>query len=264
MSIRRHYVDTSIGQIHVRDMPAIGQETLPTLLCLHPAPSSGHYFSTAIPLMAESRRVIAPDYPGYGGSDPVETEPTIELYAEVMNEIVAQLCTEPVDILGFHTGCLVGAELAIEYPGSVRRLLLCDVPYFDTETRNSLKSKIAVPMPITAELDSLKGAWTFNIASRIEDVPLPRAFELFAEHLRAGTNDYLAFAAAFSYSAEQRLPIVQSETIVLATQSGLHAPSIAAAELIPSASLVDVTEVSSAVFEAGAQSICRRIDEASR
>jgi pimeloyl-ACP methyl ester carboxylesterase len=168
----------------------------------------------------------------------------------------------PVDLLGFHTGCLVGAEMALQSPAVIRKLVLCDVPYFTADVRPGLRESNAVPMPIDAGLESIAGPWSFNIEKRIADVPLPRAFELFAEHLRTGGRDYYGFHAAFSYACEERFPQLTTDTAVLATQSGLHAPSVAAADAIPNVRFVDVTEVTTAVFESGAEAIGKRINDA--
>ncbi len=262
-STRKVYAQTSYGQVHARVMPSDGDEQGPPLVCLHPAPSSGLYFQTAMPMLNTGRRVIAPDYPGYGGSDPLTEPPSIEDYGRAMLECLADLgITEPVDVLGFHTGCLVGTEMSIQQPGAVRRLVLCDVPYFSADARKSLYDKMAVPTPISAELDSIKPAWTFNVESRVEDVPLPRTIELLAEQLRAPERDHFGFAAAFTYSSEEKLAGITVDTTILATQSGLHGPSLAAAELIPGVTLVDVTEVTTAVFESGAEAISKRINAA--
>lgn len=261
--IRKVYGDTSSGQVHARITEAQGGDALPPLVCLHPAPSSGLYFQTVLPMLSDGRQVIAPDYPGYGGSDRLSGPPTIEDYATAMLELLDDLGIDrPVDVLGFHTGCLVGSEMALARPDSIRRLVLCDVPYFAAEARAGLKQKMAVPLPISPELTSIESAWSFNVAGRVDDVPLERCIELLAEHLRAGNRDYFGFDAAFSYACEDKLPGVSVDTTVLATQSGLHATSLAAAEAIPGATLVDVTEVTAAVFEAGADAISQRINAA--
>ena len=261
--MRKLYGQTSFGQLHVRLMPSNGHEQGPPLVCLHPAPSSGLYFETALPMLNDGRRVIAPDYPGYGGSDPLPEMPSIGDYARAMLECLEDLSiTDPVDLLGFHTGCLVAVEMTMQKPSAAHRLVLCDVPHFTPEVRKSLLEKMAVPTPIGAELESIQSAWTFNVEKRIKDVPLPRTMELLAEQLRAPARDHYGFAAAFSYASEEALEKIAVETTVLATQSALHEQSIAAAKMIPAATLVDVTEVSSAVFESGADSICKRINSA--
>lgn len=258
--IQKTYGQTSYGQIHARVMPADGDEQHPPLVCLHPAPSSGLYFHTAMPMLNTGRRVIAPDYPGYGGSDALPEPPSISDYAQAILELINNLdINVPVDVLGFHTGCLVGSEMAIQNPGAIRRLVLCDVPYFSADARKALYEKMAAPTPISAELESIRAAWTFNVETRVEDVPLTRTIELLAEQLRAPGRDHFGFAAAFTYPSEERLASVTVDTTILATQSGLHGPSLAAADLIPGATPVDVTEISTAVFESGAEAISKRI-----
>lgn len=97
------------------------------------------------------------------------------------------------------------------------------------------------------------------MASRVADVSLECAFELFAEHLRAGTREHFGFNAAFSYDCESRFKALFGDIVVLATQSGLHAPSVAAAESIADAVFVDASDVTTAVFEAGAEAISKHI-----
>ncbi len=260
-SIQKLYGQSSLGQIHARVIEADGEEQKPPLLCLHPAPSSGLYFQTAMPMLNAGRRVIAPDYPGYGGSDTLTQPPSIDDYGHAMFEFLADIGIKgPVDILGFHTGCLVGTELAIQQAAAIRRLILCDVPYFSVDARKSLYDKMAVPTPFSAELESIKSAWTFNVENRVSDVALPRTIELLAEQLRSVDRDHYGFAAAFTYPSEERLAKITVDTTILATQSGLHGPSIAAAELIPDVTLIDVTEVTTAVFESGAKAISKRIN----
>lgn len=258
--MRKLYADTSYGQVHARIAEAKSPTGAPPLVCLHPAPSSGLYFATVMPMLSRDRDVIAPDYPGYGGSDALSEPVAIAGYARAILEFLNNAnVREPVDILGFHTGCLVAVEMAHAAPDRVRRLVLCDIPYFTAAQQDSFREKMTQPMPVSAELDSLAAPWAFNVGGRINDVPLQRAFELFAEHLRAGSRDFFGFAAAFSYDCEARFSSLHADVTCLATQSGLHAPTETAASIIPNASYVDVPEVTTAVFEAGAEAIAKRI-----
>ncbi len=258
--MNKFYADTGSGQLHARRLDAHGDVIHRPLLCLHPAPTSGLYFTTVMPLLNQGRTVIAPDYPGYGGSDPIGDSPTLADYAKSVLELLdGASISQPVDILGFHTGCLVGVEMAHQRSASVRRLVLCDIPYFTAEQQAGFREKMVRPLPLTSELESLADAWRFSVSGRLEDVTLDRAFELFVEHLRAGRQDALAFAAAFSYDCESRFAGLDADTVCLATRSGLHDATVAAAAAIPDARFVDVPEVTSAVFEAGAEAISGHI-----
>ena len=266
--MKRSYADSRFGQIHARHVAPRDTSAPATLLCLHPAPYSGAYFETVMPMLAEKHTVIAPDYPGYGPHPKFGAQtrslgnsaPKIADFAAAMLDFLDSSGIDgPVDLLGFHTGCLVAAEMVHIDAARCRRLVLCDIPYFTAAEQDAMRDKVTKPLPLGPDLQSLAGAWSFNVSARLGDVPLPRAFELFVDHLRAGSNDWFAFDAAFRYDCEARFATLEADVVCLATQSGLHAPTLAAAAKIPGAALVDVTEVSSAVFEAGADAIAARI-----
>jgi pimeloyl-ACP methyl ester carboxylesterase len=261
--MKKLYSNTSYGQVHARIQEATGDASSAPLVCLHPAPSSGLYFKTAMPLLNDGRDVLAPDYPGYGGSDPLDEPPAIGDYASAILEFLDSAGIDcPVDILGFHTGCLVAVEMAHLNLEAIRKIVLCDIPYFTAEQQDGMRDKVTQPMPLGAELQSLEGPWAFNVGSRIKDVAIDRAFELFAEHCRAGTRDWYGFGAAFSYDCVGRFSTLHADVTCLATQSGLHAPTVAAAAALPTAEFIDVPEVTTAVFEVGAEAIAKRIREA--
>jgi len=130
--------DSDHGRIRVhRWSAAFADQAAPDLVLLHPMPHDGLFFRTIAPLLAIGRTVIAPDYPGYGGSDGLEGTPTIGLYADAMIDAIHS-SQGPVDLFGFHTGCLVAVEMSLRYPGEVRRLVQVDVPYFDPAKRQEL------------------------------------------------------------------------------------------------------------------------------
>lgn len=247
--MERHYLSTDYGQVHVRvTRPA--RSTRPPLVCLHPIPYSGLFFETITPALAAHRTVMSPDYPGYGASDPGNA--SIEAYAAAVRSAVLQLADEsPVDVLGFHTGCLVGPQWALQWPKDLRRLVLCDIPLFESEQRTALREQTAVPPTFTADLASIERAWDINVAQRLDRVPLNRALALLAEQLRTGDRAHQGFGAAFDWDAEKHLARLSHDTLVLATKSSLLEPSRAAARLIPGARLEERLEVVAPAFETG-------------
>ena len=260
-AIERFYFDAPFGQLHGRRLAANGEAKLPALLCLHPAPYSGAYFTTVMPLLNNGRDVIALDYPGYGGSDATDGDLSIELIAAAIGAFINNE-QQPLDLLGFHTGCLVAVELARGTSAGIRRIILCDVPFFSADAQAGLRQKMANPLPVTHKLESLSGAWDVDVRKRIADLGLQRTFELFVEHLRAAPNDHLAFAAAFSYDCERRFGDVDGDFVVIATQSGLRDATIAAHATLGNAQLIEANDITAAVFETGAHAIARHIEAA--
>lgn len=255
--MRRAYADTSFGQAHLRRLAA-REDRAPRLVCLHPAPYSGLYFTTLAPKLNAGRAIVAPDYPGHGLSDAPPSPPTIADYASAMLEAVGG--GGPCDLLGFHTGCLVAAEMALQDPAAVRRIILVDIPFFPPADRPGLRDRMGRGIAPTADLGCLAGAWNFSVAKRLDVIDLDRAYALFLEHARAGRRAGDAFQAAFSYAPEDRFPEVTHPAAVIATQSGLLAGTRAAAALLPAARLVERLDVTGGVMEAGADAIAEEAE----
>lgn len=253
--IRKGYTDGPFGQLHWRMAgPAEAASAGPDLYCFHPSPFSGLAYTGVMPHLAKTRRVIAPDYPGYGGSDPYSLTPTIGDYAKAMASVVDEHSDgSPVDLLGFHTGCLVAAQFAIDNPSLVRRLVLIDIPAFDEETSKKLAQSNGKPFEPTPELECLAGAWQSGIVKRLESQPMARAFEMFVEQIRPGVAMNAAFYAAFSYPWAERFPLISQETLVLATTSALLEGSREAASIIPNAVLKERLDITRAVLDESAE-----------
>ncbi|WP_108812010.1 alpha/beta fold hydrolase [Sphingorhabdus sp. Alg231-15] len=251
--IRKGYSDGPFGQVHWRMLEPKGPLTRPDLYCLHPAPFSGLAFTTIMPHLAQDRRVFAPDYPGHGGSDAFKEEPTIEEYAAAITAVVDEQSGDgPVDLMGFHTGNLVAAELALAEPKKIGRLALVDVPAFDVETSAKFRTASAKPFEITPDLACLEGPWDRGMTKRIESQTLDRSFEMFTEQLRPGRLMNKAFHAAFSYNVEGKLPTITHETLILASQSGLLTATRHAAEIMPSATFIERLDIKRAVLDEAA------------
>lgn len=106
-----HYVDTGDG------MPVV---------LLHANPGDSLDFQAVIPRLAERYRVIAPDWPGYGASEPPPEGAVVDagFYYRVLRELLDVLPLPPAIFIGNSLGGNVAARLAIESPGSVRGLVL--------------------------------------------------------------------------------------------------------------------------------------------
>ena len=257
--IERIYVNARGGQIHARRLPARDTETGPPLVCLHPAPYSGIYFTTVMPFLNGTRTVLAPDYPGYGGSAVRGDWPRIDDYADAMLEFAEKLELPQFDILGFHTGGLIGAEMSLRATAQVRRLLIIDIPFLDADARKRKFESEAKPRRFSPELNSLADEWTFNITKRLDSISFDRAFELLTESLRAADRANWAFGAAYSYACNVRLSSLCPAATIIATRSALLEPTRAAAAAIPGAHFVERLDIVPPVFEKNADRIAEEI-----
>jgi pimeloyl-ACP methyl ester carboxylesterase len=239
----------------------IGPRVYADLWCLHPAPFSGLAFSNIMPHLAKGRRVFAPDLPGYGGSDSLKEAPSIAAYAKAVGAIIAD---RPIDLLGFHSGCLVAAEIAVQHSNIVRKTVLIDVPYFTGDAQAEMLAGSSGPQEITTDLECLAPIWERGITRRISSQPLNRCFEMFVENLRAGAQMNDAFAAAFSYSCEARFGDLKNPVMIMASQSMMLEPSRTAATVIRHAKLLERLDITRAVLdeaaEITAQEICNFLE----
>jgi len=258
--IKRHYADTRFGQIHLRElMQGTGDKS--PLVLLHPMPYSSLYFTTVMPLFDGSRTIIGVDYPGCGQSDELPSTPTIEDYATAVLDALGSLGVErPCNFLGFHTGCLVAAEIALSQPVRVASVVLVDVPFFDKEQRESFKASMTTHKALTEDLSCLQKHWDSDVKSRVGMMPLARAVAIFADHLSAQGDGAEGFTAAFDYPVEEKLSVIDCPALVLATKSGLHAATLAAAKIVPDAQLQELLGVTRAAFEEGAQAIAEAVN----
>ena len=253
--MRKAYIGDGGTQIHVRLLAANKDTGDPPLLLLPPAPHSGLYFKIVMPHLNARRDVIAADYPGYGGSDPLHEKVSIAAYARCL----LPLLENGADVLGFHSGCLVALELALQNPGRVKNILLVDVPYFEKETRVSLKNKMVRQTRTPEHLSELEESFKAQMSARTGDLGLKRAYELWIEMLRSGEGQTSAFAAAFAYDSEDRFPRLQKPVHVIATRSSLLEASRKAAQVLPNAMLTERLDIDAAVFDKNASKITKTI-----
>lgn len=76
--ITRGYTDSSLGQVHYR---TARDSRLPALVLIHQSPSSSIMYEALMLRLAEKFYIVAPDTPGFGGSDPLPHAATIEAYS---------------------------------------------------------------------------------------------------------------------------------------------------------------------------------------
>ena len=73
--MKKRYLQYGEKQIHIRELEPSGNENGNPILCLHPSPYSGLFFETIMPMINKNRKIIAPDYLGYGSSSSLKAHP---------------------------------------------------------------------------------------------------------------------------------------------------------------------------------------------
>lgn len=96
----------------------------PPMLLLH----GGNGFTPApfVDTLARSRRVIAPQHPGFGDSTRPEWMDTVSDLAHFYLEMLEREDLSDVTLVGFSTGGWIAAEMAAWRPARIGRLILVD------------------------------------------------------------------------------------------------------------------------------------------
>jgi pimeloyl-ACP methyl ester carboxylesterase len=121
-----HYATATIKGLEVFYRDA-GPRDAPTILLLHGFPTSSNMFRNLIPLLSDSFRLIAPDYPGFGLTtipDHKEFSYTFHNLMEVVDGLVEHLGLKKYSMYVMDYGAPIGYRLALRHPERVQALII--------------------------------------------------------------------------------------------------------------------------------------------
>ena len=200
-AIKRQFVDGPFGQIHVRVAQCKGPTNEPPLVMLHMFPQSGRNFVDVMPLLAERRTVIAPDFPGFGESDPPLRQISAEQYAGAIWAVLEKLDIEsgPVDLFGIHAGAKLAVEATAQKHNAVRRLALCSAAILTPEEVAEYWAVLR-KIPLDRAGSRFETFWKMQADYLGPDAPLDLIAMLFQEMQRGGESYHWGHAAVFDYN----------------------------------------------------------------
>jgi pimeloyl-ACP methyl ester carboxylesterase len=192
--------------------------------------------------LAEARRVLAPEQPGYGKSTGLEHIHEVVDLALLYRELVESLGVDQVDLIGHSWGGMVAGELAALSPHFVRKLVLVDAFGLWLDDQPSL-DPWGPPEQVAAAKWHDPEAIPEEPTIFEPDPDDPHALKFF-------TVGNLATAAKFLWpipdrGLRRRLPYVKAPTLVVQGASDGLVPIAYGEELarlIPGAELVTIAE----------------------
>lgn len=234
---RRLYVDGPSGQVHVRDT---GGARTP-LLILHQSPTSSLDWVTTFPAFVRGgQRVIAPDNPGMGLSDPPGGQATMRDYVDSAVAVLDQLEVERAHLLGHHTGAQVATELAAAHPERVAKLVFYGAPVLTERELEALWTDI-VPAERDGQLlqPAADGGHLLDFFQRMAEVGGPQmAQRNLHAILTVGPRYWEAHNAALTHDMRPALAKVRVPILFISHEGEmLHRASIAAQAAQPGAAL---------------------------
>jgi pimeloyl-ACP methyl ester carboxylesterase len=169
-----------------------------------------------------SRRCIALDLPGFGGSELPAQAISIHGYAEVVDALLAQLGVRRCVVIGNSMGGFIGAELALAFPTLVERLVLVSAAGLSIEyQRREPLMTVARLMAHTGGKEAdrvirrprLRRAAMQVVFRYPEKLSLPLAYEQVQGSGKPGFVD--ALGALMSYSFRDRLAEISVPVLIV-------------------------------------------------
>ena len=266
VKIERKFLQGPFGQVHVRISRPQSENSRIPLVLFHPTPYSGDYFAALMENMGKDRVVIAIDTPGYGDSDSPSTLPTIRDYAESAEAVLDALgygkdSGMMIDVLGYHTGCLIAAELALIRPDMVRRLVLPGLPFYTGDARTAAYAENAKPDEIASDGSHLRAKWDFSTGAVRAGLSLERGQQHFNDAMQCYPNCWKAYHAVFSYETEKQLAKIKQPVLLITNAGSLKEETEAAQEYLRNARLVHFPEISLGGFDLHTEILAKAVRE---
>jgi len=98
----------------------------PTLVFVHGFPLNRECWNHQIEAFKDSHRVIAPDLPGFGGSEPGQGAASMKAFAEGLFTLCHELQTGPIVLVGHSMGGYIALAFAKAFPTLLSGLVLVD------------------------------------------------------------------------------------------------------------------------------------------
>ncbi|HEV2768853.1 MAG TPA: alpha/beta hydrolase [Solirubrobacteraceae bacterium] len=201
----------------------------PPLVFIHGLGGSWRNWLENLPAFAGDHRVIAPDLPGFGDSEMPAAPISINAYARWVDDLLGQLDVERAVVVGNSMGGFVGAEMAIECPRRVDRLVLVAAAGISIQAHRHDRA-----MAMLYRLETVLAAYTAWMAGRSERLARRRRLRrqllgmvaahpgllppaLTAEQIRGtGKPGFLpALDALTSYPLRERLERIACPTLIV-------------------------------------------------
>ncbi len=231
----------------------------PPVIFIHGLSGCWQNWLEQIPLFARDHRVIGVDLPGFGHSDmPVEPI-SISGYADAIDELMEKLDIDAARIVGNSMGGFIGAEMAIQHPARIERLVLVaaaglSIESIRTERTKGLRHRaeniiffslahVVSRSHQVALRPRLRAALLMTVAAHPARLPGPLAAQQVLGSGKPGFSD--ALEAMCRYPLRDRLEKIACPTLILWGDKDILVPVKDASvfeELIPDSRKIIYTD----------------------
>ena len=229
VTARRAYVDIDGRQVHYR---WAGNTSHPPLVLLHQSPSSSAMYEPLMDCLADRFYLLAPDTPGFGGSDGLPgalCDLTIDDYAAAIHALLDRLDVLPCYLFGHHTGAAIAVAMEHVFPGSARAMALSGPTLLDEDLKRELPLR-ASTIALEKDGSHLQAMWE-RIRQKDPVAPLALSQREMQSAFSSGDSYEASYRAVAQQDFVKQLASVACPALVFAGgEDPLHhavAPTVA-------------------------------------
>ena len=223
-------VEIDGSAVHVIDTGGDG----PPILFIHGLGGTWQNWLLNIPAFMDAHRCIALDLPGFGQSELPAGEISIQRYASIVDRVCDQLGVDCPVVVGNSMGGFVGAELALDNPTRVEKLVLVSAAGLSTEYVH--REPLIVAARLFGAATTRAGAVTDPVVKRRrlrrvflqtvvrypERLSVPLTYELVQG---AGKQGFVpALRGLLSYSFRERLAQIEIPVLIVWGRNDMLVP----------------------------------------
>lgn len=203
--LSRTLVGPDGARLHVlRRSPVDPGQT--AVLLLHQVPSSSWMWHRVMSEEAlEGRTVLAPDLPGYGGSDALREPPRLEALATHLVSSIAELHDGPLVAVGHHTGAMLAAVLLARHPDVVTSAMAFGLPYEREWIVRYEKMGAFERLSPSDDPGQLQRLWDYTAASFQPDSDPTWTLRAMSDRMVAGPAWFHGYVALHTHDAARTL-----------------------------------------------------------
>ena len=225
------YAQCQRGRIHFAEAGS-GEP----LLLMHATPRSHRSFRNMLPLLAPHCRAIAIDTPGFGNSDPIPQQITVEDLAAMVIDFMDNQEIERAHVFGLHTGNKIGAAMAAGWPQRISSLIIAGHTHSliaDPQSRDAAIHALSDHYPplyaeapdgaenirdwVAAHAETQKLWWQQNLisSSQVEKKDVDYAEARVIDYLLGRHSIRAMYNAIFNFNFNAALAQLEAPTLVL-------------------------------------------------
>jgi len=265
VKLKRRFADVGALQVHYRE-GGTGDAT--PLVMIHASPGASRQVAPLAALLANGRRVVAPDTAGNGDSDALpDLTPAIPDLAAHARAAIDKIVDGKIDLYGSHTGASIAMEIALAAPDKVRRLVIDGMGLYAADEQSDVLRNYAREIAPDLEGTHLLKVWHFcrdqylfwPYYNRTAEGRLPNGLpdaeefhDFVVEVLKAMRTYHRSYRAAFRHPKRDRLVKLNLPVLVLTSPSDmLDSYAAEVASLIPGAQRASTPRWGAPDFHAG-------------